>query len=710
MSNLTFNYGGEEVTIHKSTSMVAVKKKPSSSSKKKKTGANDDVEQSGDKLGNFELVVSKRRGEKTIDKALEKLRAQDETAVGTHVYHFNENSDANPLVPNGKLYLVFYESVSDEREDEIIASFSLAIREKRGRGEYIVSVTTASPNPIKCAIALQQLPEVSIAEPSLVSAAKFHAFKMPSDSMLADQWHLRNIGVSKKWGDDVMKKGADAKVVDAWQWMQSLGNPNIRISVSDDGFDVNHPDLKGDGTKVVAPWDFESNTSNVLPRNAEDDHGTSCAGVALAAANNLGVLGAAPNARLMPMRFKYIGDDEVEAYFKYATDNKAHIMSCSWGMSETSFKLSTRMYEAIRKAAQQGWNGKGIVVCYAAGNEHRPVTGFATHPDVICVTSSNSQDVFSADYSNYGPEATICAPSNGGIGDQSGAGVSTTFITEFSGEQGEKTYTDAFGGTSSACPLIAGICGLILSVNPTLTSRQVREVLAQTADKIGDKSDYNGSGHSHKYGYGRVNALKAVQLAATMPGSVTQGGGKIEMPIEVIKPVAPPKPAVIAPDNSAESPDNSQWDTPMATVNVKELNVRVGAGTNFPIQYKLSMNSRVEVQEVVGKWVRIGQDQWVFSDYLLFDTQAKATAPVAPAPKPPVAVTPPPPKPPAAPVIATKRGVVTVDGLNVRSGAGTSFAPIRKLAMNANVTIFEKSGDWYRIGSKEWVFAKYIAL
>ena len=271
MSNLTFNYGGEEVTIHKSTSMVAVKKKPTNSSKKKKAGGNDDVEHSGDKLGSFELVVSKRRGEKTMEKALEKLRAQDETAVGTHVYHFDENSDANPLVPNGKLYLVFYESVSDEREDEIIASFHLAVREKRGRGEYVLSVTAASPNPIKCAIALQQLPEVSVAEPSLVSAAKFHAFTMPSDSMLTDQWHLRNTGVSKKWGDDVMKRGADAKVVDAWQWMQSLGNPNIRISVSDDGFDINHPDLKGDGTKVVAPWDFESNTANVLPRNAEDD-------------------------------------------------------------------------------------------------------------------------------------------------------------------------------------------------------------------------------------------------------------------------------------------------------------------------------------------------------------------------------------------------------------------------------------------------------
>ncbi len=712
MSKLTFNYGGEEVTIHKSTNMIAVKKKPTPSLKKKKGNGTEEVEQSG-KIGSFDIITSKRKGEKTVDKALDKLRESEDVAVGTHVYHFEENSDQNPLIPNGKLYITFYEEVTDERENEILESLHLAVREKRGRGVYIVSVTANSPNPIKCAVALQQIPEVSIAEPSLVSSAKFHSFTMPSDSMLKDQWHLRNTGVSQKWGNDVMKRGADAKVVDAWQWMESLGNPNIRIAVSDDGFDINHPDLKGDGSKVIAPWDFESNTANVLPRDSDDDHGTSCAGVALAAANNLGVLGAAPNARFMPMRFKYIGDDEVEAYFKYATDNRAHIMSCSWGMSNPNFRLSTRMYEAIRKAAQEGWDGRGIVVCYAAGNEARPITGFATHPDVICVTSSNSQDVFSDDYSNYGSQATICAPSNGGSGDFSGAGVSTTFMTEFVGESGEKTYTDAFGGTSSACPLIAGICGLVLSVNPKLTGTQVRQILCKTADKIGDKSDYNANGHSNKYGYGRVNALNAVKLAASMQGSVTQGGGRIETPIEVVKPVVPPKPAVVVPDTSNQSPDNSVWDTPMATVNVKELNVRIGAGTNFPIQYKLSMNSRIEVLEVVGKWVRIGTGQWVFSDYLLFDTPPKNMAPATPAPKPPAPPTPKPPavKPPVPPVVATKKvGIVMVNGLNVRTGAGTGFPPIRKLAIHAQVTVFERSGDWLRIGTNEWVFAKYIQV
>jgi subtilisin family serine protease len=84
-------------------------------------------------------------------------------------------------------------------------------------------------------------------------------------------------------------------------------------------------------------------------------------------------------------------------------------------------------------------------------------------------------------------------------------------------------YTTGFGGTSSACPVVAGVAGLILSVNPHLTARQVREILQTTADKITDPNpdpqlglsygSYNGQGHSQWFGYGKVNAFAAVQAA-----------------------------------------------------------------------------------------------------------------------------------------------------------------------------------------------------
>ena len=84
---------------------------------------------------------------------------------------------------------------------------------------------------------------------------------------------------------------------------------------------------------------------------------------------------------------------------------------------------------------------------------------------------------------------------------------------ERGGPVDDHDYTDTFGGTSSATPLVAGLTGLMLSVNPDLTVDGVKGILRDTADKIGSPTDYDESGHSHQYGYGRANALRAVQTA-----------------------------------------------------------------------------------------------------------------------------------------------------------------------------------------------------
>ena len=69
-----------------------------------------------------------------------------------------------------------------------------------------------------------------------------------------------------------------------------------------------------------------------------------------------------------------------------------------------------------------------------------------------------------------------------------------------------------FGGTSGSTPIVAGICALMLSANPGLTAKEVKQILQNTADKIGSPSEYT-NGNSRKYGYGRVNADKAVAEA-----------------------------------------------------------------------------------------------------------------------------------------------------------------------------------------------------
>ncbi|MBK8555468.1 MAG: S8 family serine peptidase [Lewinellaceae bacterium] len=72
-------------------------------------------------------------------------------------------------------------------------------------------------------------------------------------------------------------------------------------------------------------------------------------------------------------------------------------------------------------------------------------------------------------------------------------------------------FTSSFGGTSSAAPLAAGVCALMLSANPNLTLSAIGQILRNSADKIG--SGYDANGHSNHYGYGRINALRAVQQA-----------------------------------------------------------------------------------------------------------------------------------------------------------------------------------------------------
>ena len=79
-------------------------------------------------------------------------------------------------------------------------------------------------------------------------------------------------------------------------------------------------------------------------------------------------------------------------------------------------------------------------------------------------------------------------------------------------------YTNAFGGTSSACPGVAGVAALILARNPSLRWDEVKDVLRRSCDRIDVAGGrYDASGHSRKYGYGRVNAKKAVDLAVSAP-------------------------------------------------------------------------------------------------------------------------------------------------------------------------------------------------
>jgi subtilisin family serine protease len=342
---------------------------------------------------------------------------------------------------------------------------------------------------------------------------------------------------------------AQTRVTEAWALPglaagRARGAPEIRVAVLDDGVEVTHAEFAG---RVVAQFDFEEGVADANPKGDGDNHGTACAGVALAAGVNA-ASGAAPGCSLIAARTpSLLGVDEEARMFKWAADQGADVISCSWGPADGTGSvdpLPDNVAAAIRYCVTRGRGGRGIPIFWAAGNGDESVSldGYAACPDVIAVAASTSRNS-KAWYSDFGPEIWICAPSSG----DDAADELSIFTTDRSGAAGYNagdaalgdatgTYTGDFGGTSSATPLAAGIAALMLSANPELhenptsaRGREMREILAATAAKIG--SGY-ADGHSPQFGFGRIDAAAAVREAlrrssvsppATLPEAVVDG-------------------------------------------------------------------------------------------------------------------------------------------------------------------------------------------
>jgi len=446
-----------------------------------------------------------------LDEIMKQLRTAPASDVVTHMYSL----DATPggtVIPTGGMTLQFKSDVPEVKREEILGEFGLEVTEELDflPNGYTVRLTAASKeNPLKIAAKLQQRREVVTAEPDLGFQVAFQ--HVPTDPLYPQQWHLHNRGDGTG-----LKAGADVKAEQAWDFTR--GKREIIVCVMDDGFDLGHPEFAAPG-KIVAPRDFGDSDFDPSPGLSDDNHGTACAGVAIAEENSGGGVGLAPNCSFMPVRTSgWLSDAAIRDLFQYAIDNQSDVISCSWSASAWNFPLSTVASAMLHKAATQGRrNGKGCVILFAAGNEDRPlngvkdgqtsIQGFALHPDVIAVGASNSLDKRSG-YSNRGPELTLCAPSNGSPG-------RSIVTTDRRGGAGYSSndYTNDFGGTSSATPLAAGLAALMLSVNPELTSAQVREIMMSTADKIDPENGQYVNGHSPLYGHGRINAAKAVAQA-----------------------------------------------------------------------------------------------------------------------------------------------------------------------------------------------------
>ena len=294
-------------------------------------------------------------------------------------------------------------------------------------------------------------------------------------------------------------------LIDAFDAFDIHTGGNSVICVVDNAIQITHPDLapnvwvnpgeipnngidddNNGYVDDVNGWDAADTDNDPNPPNSSFSHGTHCSGTAAAATNNgTGVASIGYNCKLMSAKAtrsnsnnQYL--DNTYGGTEYAIAAGADVVSMSFGGGGFS-----NAYQSLFNFG----HGQGITFVAAAGNDNTSQVFYpAGYNYVISVASTTGSDSKSS-FSNYGSWIDIAAP---------GSGIYSTIPNNTYGTQ---------SGTSMACPLVAGLCGLLKSYNPALTPDEIENCLDQSADNI----DAQNPSYVGALGAGRINALGALQ-------------------------------------------------------------------------------------------------------------------------------------------------------------------------------------------------------
>lgn len=347
-----------------------------------------------------------------------------------------------------------------------------------------------------------------------------------NDPLLPQQWHLKKSG------------GAALDINAETAWNAGFTGSGFKLMVCDDSLEHTHPDL-APNYNAADSYDYASNDADPSPDSGNEQHGTATGGLAAARGDNgIGVAGVAYQAALSGIRMNpSFSDAHIASALSHAQGN-IDIYSNSWGPMPWS-EMGTLTRQALLQGISNGRGGKGCVYVWAAGNgrlwgDNSNNDPFSNMPQTISV-SSIAIDGLVADYSERGASILVCAPAGESSGSRRGQGgnVVTTDRTSTEGYNGlaDQDYTNAFGGTSASCPIVAGVCALVLQANPALTWRDVQHILVESANSTNGVNNsgwtQNGAGKRihDTLAFGCVDAGAAVALAqtwASVPAQVTE--------------------------------------------------------------------------------------------------------------------------------------------------------------------------------------------
>lgn len=334
----------------------------------------------------------------------------------------------------------------------------------------------------------------------------------PNDTYFNNQWGLLNNGTFST----TSIAGQDIKMLDAWSITK--GSSDIIVCILDSGAPLDHPELKDriwintkeipgntiddDGNGYVDDvygWNFAGRNNNPYDDNG---HGSNVTGiVGNIGNNNLGYAGIDWNCKLMIVKVLDANNTGFYSWWiygiYYAVKNGAKVIN----MSLVGYDYSSALNDALTYA----WNN-GVTIVAAMGNENSSVLRYpAGHHQSINVGSVNDdgrrthpflRSTSTASGSNIGQHIDVTAPGNYIYG------ISYKSLTD---------YTYYWGGTSQATPHVTGIVSLMLSLDSTLTTQHIRDIIRATADDQTTNSLEDTPGFDIFNGYGRVNATRALR-------------------------------------------------------------------------------------------------------------------------------------------------------------------------------------------------------
>ena len=348
----------------------------------------------------------------------------------------------------------------------------------------------------------QALPYIEYAE----KAPLYRTSITPND-LQSTQWSLAKINAMNAWGITTGKNTVTVAIVDnAVSTTHEDLSPNIWNNPNDIPGNFLDDDLNG-FTDDRNGWDVADGDNNPNPPAGASSsspfvHGTHCAGIASAATDNgTGIASIGFKIKIIGVKCSKDNSTDGGNSLPYAYDGvyyciraNADVISMSWGGSSGVFLTG----ESLIKAA----HAAGIVLVAAAGNNNSSSAHYpSAYSEVISVGATDQTDK-KATFSNFGSTVDVMAP-----------GVSI-----YSTLSGGNSNYGSLSGTSMACPLVAGLAGLILSENPSLPPNDVKTLIKSGCENI----DMQNPSYIGQIGSGRINAYLSLQTVSVAKTSVEE--------------------------------------------------------------------------------------------------------------------------------------------------------------------------------------------